>query len=385
VVAEIAFALMLLVGGVLLMQSFVRLRAVDPGFSPRQALTFRVALPPGPYATRDSRVRFIEAALRQLGSSNGIDAAGAIDAVPIGEDRQGTSYRVEDAPPVSVDRAPHTGFSFATPGYFEAIGLPILRGRGFSPFDRGDSKPVVIINQTVARQAFGSAEPIGRRMRVGFDSATVREIVGVVADERHTGLNKPATPNMYVPFTQNNSSGSLSFVIRTRGDAAAATAIARHAVRAVDPGLAIYNVRTMDEIVAASISTERFSTTLLVLFAVAALGLAIIGIYGVTDQAVSQRTHEIGVRLALGASPRQILALVVGGSARLCAWGVVLGIAGALATSRVLSGLLFGVSALDPSVYFAAAVLLAVATLMSCGVPARRATRVEPAIALRSE
>jgi putative ABC transport system permease protein len=383
VVAEIAFALVLLIGGVLLIQSFVRLRGVNPGFSPRHAMTFRVALPPGPYGSRESRVRFIQDLLRQLAASTGVDAAGAIDAVPIGEDRQGTSYYIEGTPPLSEGRAPHTGFSFPTPGYFEAVGLPILRGRGFTPFDARDSKPVVIVNQALARQAFGTANPVGRQMRVGFNSNTVREIVGVVADEHHTGLDKPASPNVYVPYTQNNFSGSLSFVVRTNADLATATALARNAVRAVDPGLAIYNARTMEAIVSASIATERFSTTLLGAFALAALLLAVIGVYGVTDQVVSQRTHEIGIRLALGASPRQIAALVLGSGARLCAWGIGIGLAGALVTARALSGLLFGVSALDPRAYVGMSIVLALASLWSCGLPARRASRVEPTVALR--
>ena len=186
-------------------------------------------------------------------------------------------------------------------------------------------------------------------------------------------------------YTQNNFSGSLSFVIRTKTDAAAATALVRTAVRAIDRSLAIYNVRTFDDIVSASIATERFSTTLLGAFAIAALLLAAVGIYGVTDQAVSQRTHEIGVRLALGASPHQVLALVLGDGLRLCAIGIVLGVAGALALARVLSGLLFGVSALDPRAYIAVSVVLGLASLTACYLPARRATMVEPTVALRAE
>lgn len=383
VVAEIAFALMLLVAGVLLLKSLARLQRVDPGFSPRHAMTFRVALPPGPYATRDSRVRFIQDLLAQLGSSSGIEAAGAIDAVPIGDSRQGTSYGIEGAT-VSDGQAQQTGFSFPTPGYFEAIGVPIVRGRGFTAFDRADSTPVVIVNQTLARQAFGSADPIGKRMRVGFNADTVREIVGVVGDERHTGLRRGATPNVYVPFTQN-SFGGLAFVVRTTSNPLAATAAVRDAVKAIDPALAVHSVRTMEQIVSASMATERFSTTLVAAFAAAALLLAIIGIYGVTDQMVSQRTHEIGVRLALGASPRQVLRLVVGGSARLCGWGIALGVAGALATARALSGLLFGVNAIDPFAYVTVAVIVAIASLASSGLPARRASRVAPTIALRGQ
>ena len=385
VAIEIAFAIVLLVGGVLLMESFVRLQRASPGFTPHRATAFRVALPPEPYADRSRRLRFVEEALSRLPQSGVIEAAGAIDAVPIAESRQGTDISIDGEPEPPPGQEAHAGFSVPTAGYFEAIGLPVLRGRGFTDRDRADSAPVIVISQSVARRHFGSGDPIGRHMRAGFNHQVPREIVGVVADEQHTGVGRPAPPNVYVPFSQVPWNGAFSFVVRSSADTATVVAAARDTLRAIDAGAAIYNVRTLDDVVSRSIATERFSAGLFAAFALAALSLAFIGVYGVTDQAVSQRRHEFGVRIALGADGRRIRSLVLGGSLKISAVGIAAGTLAAAALARVLAGQLFGVSAFDPKAYVLVATVLALSGAAAAYLPARRAIRTDPMVALRSE
>lgn len=382
VVLEVAFSLILLAGGGLLLQSFQRLRHSDPGFSARQAVTFRVALPQARYPTRTERMRFTEEALRRLSAAPGVEAAGAIDSLPIAESRQGTGIRIDGAAESAPGLAEQAGFSYPTPGYFEAIGLPLLRGRTFTERDREGTPSVAIINDRLARALFGTAEPIGRRVQA---LGRVSEIVGVVGNEHHVGLQRPAFPNLYVPYAQGSWSGGLSFVVRSRLNPAGVENAVRAIVRTIDSGLALYNVQTIEEVVSASVSSERFATLLLGAFALAALLLAFIGIYGVTEQAVSQRRHEIGVRIALGAEPRRILALVLGGGARLTAIGVLIGLAAAIVLSRFISTLLFEVSPLDPGVYAVVVLVLVTAALTAGYLPARRATQVDAMHALREE
>jgi putative ABC transport system permease protein len=385
VVAEVSLAIVLLVGGVLLMQSFFHLQGVDPGFRAQQATTFHVALPPEQYPGRAERVRFTEEAVRRLGTAPGVQAAGAIDSVPIAENRQGTDVTIDGMPEPPPGQEMHAGFSFPTAGYFEAIGLPVLRGRGFTDRDRVDSTPVIIVNQTLARRLFGDANPIGRRLRAGFNHQIARENVGVVADEHHTGLGRAAQPNVYTPYAQTNWNGGLSFVVRSTTDLPTTVAAAREALRGLDPAAAIYSVRTLDDIVAHSISTERFSAGLFAAFALAALALALVGVYGVTDQAVTQRTHELGVRIALGADGRRIRSLVIGGSLRLSIAGIVIGVVLALALSRLIAGQLVGVSPFDPRAYAAVVGILAFTGVAAAYLPARKATKTDPMIALRAE
>jgi putative ABC transport system permease protein len=385
VVAEVSLAIVLLVGGVLLMQSFFHLQGIDPGFRPQQAMTFHVALPPEQYPSRAERVRFTEEAVRRLTVAPGVRSAGAIDSVPIAENRQGTDVTVDGMPEPPAGQELNAGFSFPTAGYFEAIGLPVLRGRGFTDRDRADSTPVIIVNETLARRLFGDADPIGRRLRAGFNHQVAREIVGIVADEHHTGLGRPAQPNVYTPYAQTNWNGGLSFVVRSTTDVATTVAAAREALRGLDPAAAIYGVRTLDEILSRSISTERFSAGLFAAFALAALALALIGVYGVTDQAVTQRTHELGVRIALGADGRRIRALVIGGSLRLSVAGIAIGVALALALSRVIAGQLVGVSPFDVRAYAAVVAVLALSGVAAAYLPARKAMKTDPMIALRAE
>jgi putative ABC transport system permease protein len=344
-----------------------------------------MALPPQTYPTRAERYRFTGEAVRRLASAPGIVAAGAIDAVPIGEDRQGTAFAVDGAAATAADEDAHTGIAFPGPGYFEAVGLPVRRGRTFTAADGSDAPPVAILSDTLARQAFGSANPVGRRVRVGFNRQIAREIVGVVADDHFTGVGRPLMPNVYLPYEQVAYTGGQSVVVRSTADPATTIATVRRELTALDPAAAIYNVRTLEQIVSDSIATERFSTLLLAAFALIALTLALVGVYGVTDETVRQRAQELGIRMALGAEPARILRLVVGGGVRLALAGVAIGLVGALLLSRFLTTLLFGVSALDARAYAGTAVLLAAAATLAAYGPARRATRIQLNAALRGE
>jgi len=384
VIAEVAFAIVLLVGGVLLAQSFFKRLNASPGFVPSRAVSFHIATPPQ-YATRAELLQFNETVVRGLRSVPGIETAAATDSLPIAESRQGTTLIFDGMPPPAEDQTPRASFCFPTDGYFEALGVPLLRGRTFNQQDRADSAPVIVINQAVANRYFGTTNPIGRTMRAGFNSRVSREIIGVVGDEAHTGLGRPPVMSVYIPYAQVNWSGAMSYVVRSSMDETTALAAARQAVRAVDGGAAIYGVRTLDAIVAASVATERFAAGLFAVFALAALALAFVGVYGVTDQAVSQRMQEFGVRMALGADRARIRALVIGGSLRLTAIGITIGIAAAAALSRLIAGQLFDVSPFDPLAYGAVAVVLALSGVVAAYLPARKATRVDPMIALRAE
>ena len=384
VIAEVAFAIVLLVGGVLLAQSVFKRLNASPGFVPSRAVSFHIATPPR-YATRADLLRFNETVVRSLRLVPGIETAAATDSLPIAESRQGTTLIFDSMPPLPDDQTPRASFCFPTDGYFEALGVPLLRGRTFNEQDRSDSAPVIAINQAVATRYFGTVNPIGRTMRAGFNSRQSREIVGVVGDEAHTGLGRPPVMSVYIPYSQVNWTGAMSYVARSSIDETTTLAAVRQAVRNVDAGAAIYGVRTLDSIVAESVATERFAAGLFGAFAVAALALAFVGVYGVTDQAVSQRMQEFGVRIALGADRPHIRTLVIGGSLRLTAIGIAIGIVAAAALSRVIAGQLFDVSPFDPIAYGGVAAMLAVSGIVAAYAPARRATRVDPMIALRAE
>ena len=276
-------------------------------------------------------------------------------------------------------------WNIVTPGYFETLGLRLVRGRTFDERDRAGSTPVIVINETLAARYFPGEDPIGRRMRPGFNTATLREIVAVVSTERHASLAAEPHNGAYVPMSQLPRAGQLTVLVRTRSDPAAMTGSLRQAIRDIDPTLAVYQVESMADVLATAVATPRFSTVLLSTFAAVALLLAAVGLYGVISHAVSQRTREIGIRMALGASRVSLLQMIVGRGLVLAAIGVLAGFSVAAATVRLFAALLFGVSAMHVPTYAASGlVLLAVGALASY-LPARRAMRVDPVIALRSE
>jgi putative ABC transport system permease protein len=348
-------------------------------------LTAHVSLPRSRYQDTSSRTAFADRTLERLRNAPGITAAGVVDALAIADDRQGTGFTIEKEAPTDDVTSANVNFSFVSPGYFEAMGIPLLAGRFFDGRDRPDSTPTIVINQSMAWRYFGGRDPIGRRITMGFNTRAARQIVGIVGDERHVSLDREAPPGVYVSYLQLPLASRLTLVARTAGDPSAATGLIREAVSSIDPQLAIYDVRTMEQVVSDSVSRPRFSALLLGLFAATALLLAGIGVYGVISQLVGQRTQEFGVRMALGASPVDVGRLVMAFGLRLAIVAAIVGIPAAFAFSRLLSGLLFGVNAANPITYVAVSVVLGAVAALAAVLPARRATRVDPLLALRAE
>jgi len=301
-----------------------------------------------------------------------------------------TGFDVGGRPPYAPGQRPMVEFRSVSPGYFRAMGLPLLRGRTFTDQDKGDAPGVVIINEVLARRYFPNEDPIGKRM--GFSGPTDwREIVGVARDTRNYGLDEEVKPEAYMPLTQSAPdylAGSVSgmiLVARTSSDPQSMAAPIKREVQELDGSLPVYNIKTMEQYLAESVAQRRFNMLLLMVFAGVAVLLAAVGLYGVMSYMVSQRTHEIGLRMALGAQARDILAMAVRQGLALIGVGIGIGLVGALALTRVMTGLLYGVGATDPATFVAIVLLLALVSLLACYVPARRATRIDPLIALRYE
>jgi putative ABC transport system permease protein len=356
-----------------------------PGFDPTRTLTAHVTLPGVRYPDRVRRVGFMDEVVARLRSTPGIIAAAFVDAAPLADDRQGTGFQIDGEPPAADNTRAGANFCFVTPGYFSALAIPVIRGRSFTEADRQSSAPVIIINEAFAKRYFGERDPVGRRLRAGFNTQTPREIIGVVGDERHERLDRTAPPGMYAPFAQAGSASRLTLIVRTAAAPILASDQMRDALRAVDPEVPLYDVRTMDQVVSDSVSRPRFAALLLGVFAAVALLLAAVGVFGMISVVVGQRTPEFGVRLALGATPRDLARLVLLFSLRLAAAGLLIGIPCAMAFSQLLGGLLYGVTALDPVPYAIAAAGLAMIGSAAALIPARRAARIDPLAALRAE
>jgi putative ABC transport system permease protein len=384
-IGQVGLAVALLVTAALLVESFRQLRAVDPGFQPARVTTAKVTLPASRYPNAAARVRFAESLLERVRQMPGVDAAGLIDAVPMADNRQGTDFNRLDAPPADPSAPRTANVAWVMEGYFEALGVPLLAGRTLTARDTAESQPVVIINRRLARQAFGDDDPIGRLVEIGVSSQRQFEIIGVVGDERHFGVATEATPSFFVAYRQAPSVANLGIVVRSATAGEAAASAIRAAVGGLDPELALFQVRTMAQVMDAAVATPRSMAWLLSLFAIAALLLAAIGVFGVMSHVVSQRTREIGVRMAIGASPSRVLAGILGEGLSQVALGLVLGAVLSMLTARLLAGLLFGVSALNIVPYIVVVGLLGAVSLVACLVPARRAMKIDPAVALRAD
>jgi putative ABC transport system permease protein len=382
IVVEVAMALVLLVGAGLLIKSFRRLQEVEPGFDPRNLLTMRLFLPQSKYAEPKQQQAFFEQALKRIGSLPGVQAVGTATWIPTlgGGD---TYFTIEGKPFPDPNRKVTAFNPMVSHDYLRAMKIPLIKGRHFTePETKEEKAKTVIINEAFARAYFADDEPLGKRLIIDMGEPWTCEIIGVAGDTTQFALDVGAYPLMYVPSIR---AGVAAVVIRSSGDPLALTASVREAVREVDRDLPIANIRSMDQIMSSMSGDARFRTLLLGVFAAVALLLAAIGIYGVISYSVAQRAREIGIRIAIGAQNRDVLRLVVGQGMKLALIGVGVGIAGALAFTRVLSGLLFNVSATDPLTFVGVSTLLALVALLACYVPARRAMNVDPMVALRCE
>jgi predicted permease len=387
VVAEMALAVMLLAGAGLLIRSFVRLQSVDPGFRTEGALSFTLSLPEAAYRGEPARAAFYDRLQERLAALPGVRETAAVSELPMGGSARFLTFEVEGAEPVQPGREPVSQILRATPGYFRTMGIPVERGRAIAPEDRAGAPRVMLMNREAARRFFPGQDPVGRRIRLalGDDTTTVSwEVVGVVGDVRQFGVGEDPEPAMFFPQAQAPE-GSMGVVLRTAVAPLSVAGAVRREVKALDPDLPVNDLQPLEQLTAESVSQPRFYMLLLSIFAGVALALAAIGIFGVISYGVAQRTREIGVRVALGADPASVLRIVVGGALGLAGLGVGIGLLGALAGTRVLSGLLFGVTATDPATYAGVAALLMGVAALASWLPARAATRVDPAIALRAE
>jgi putative ABC transport system permease protein len=386
IVAEVAFALVLLAGAGLLIRSFTRLLAVDPGFSPKQVVALQV-FAWNQHTTADNLRVFFRDTIDRLRALPGVDEVGAVSAMPFISANIDirAELNVIGRPPAARGQARGAFLTVATPGYFRAMGVPLLRGRLLDGRDTARTPPVVLITDALRRRDWPAGDPIGSRVRVAWQGKPYEaEIVGVVGDLRHDGLDRGTRPEMFFPLEQMPF-GSMTYVLRAAGDPAALINAAKREVWAVSPEQAFYDAATVEGLIGTSVVRQRFSTTLMALFAVFALVLCASGIYGVLSFTTGQRTREIGVRMALGADARTIRSMVLREGGLVIAAGVGLGVAGAAISTRFLRTLLFQVQPGDPATLAAVSALLLAVGLAACYVPARRATRVDPLVALRAE
>ncbi|MDQ3687468.1 MAG: ABC transporter permease [Acidobacteriota bacterium] len=386
VVAEVALSLILLIGAGLMAQSFLRLQQVNPGLNAENVLTLRVALPSAKYDAPEKRQDFFKQLLERTRALPGVESAGAISYLPLSGGGWGRSITIEDHPVLSVGQAPAINHCVITPNYFRAMGITLLAGRDFTDVDARDALKVTIIDERLAREYWPNENPLGKRVRFGppEDNEPWHTIVGVVGEVKHESLNLTQRKSVYLPHAQV-SIGGMALAVRTRANPESLAAAVREQVRELDPNQPVTAVRTMSEVVSRSVWQPRLYTILFGVFAGVALLLASVGIYGVMSYAVSQRTREIGIRMALGAQRGDVLRLVIRQGMWLVLIGVGIGVLASLLLTGLMQSLLFGVGATDPVTFAGVAVLLAAAALIACYIPARRATKVDPMVALRYE
>ena len=386
-ISEISLAMVLLVAGGLLMRSFALVTSVNPGFDPKNVIEAEVSLPQFQYSTPQQWTAFSNELLARLHAQPGLRDSAL--AAPLPMDRQGEAnfgFDIVGNPPLPPGKSTAADYATVRPDYFRVMRIPLLRGRFFSEQDSPSKPNAAIISETLARRYFPNQDPIGRQMRFGFppDSNVSREIVGVVGDVRDVALSRKPGPMMYVPFAQAPLYGG-EVVVRSSLSASSVAAGIRQAVHSIDKDLPVTDVESFPDALGGSVTQERFRTLLLSSFSGIALILAAVGIFGVISYSASQRTHEIGIRMALGAQQRDVLRLILGQGAKLALLGLGAGAVAALLLTRLMASLLYGVSATDPLTFGAVAIVLLGVAVTACYIPARRAMRVDPMVALRHE
>jgi putative ABC transport system permease protein len=381
---------MLVIGAGLLIKSFWLLGKVDPGFKPERVLTLNLSLPQSNYPTPDQITSFYNQLLERIKNLPGVEAAAIAYDHPLVANWV-DSFTIEQRPAPAPGETPSANFNPISHDYFRALKIEFVKGRQFTRQDDRDHPGVAIVNEAFARKYFPNEEPLGKRLRPGppariwnNERLTSFEIVGLVRDVKSKGFNAEAEPTYYLPAAQAPLA-DMEILVRAEGDPLALVPAMRNTVWAIDPSQPIANISAMEKLVRDVLAQPRFNMVLMGLFGAVALLLSAIGIYGLLSYSVAQRTHEIGIRMALGARASDVLRLVMGQGLKLVIMGLLVGLFGAFAATRVLSGLLFGVSQTDPLIFSFVSVVLAAVALLACAVPARRATKVDPMVALRRE
>jgi len=371
----------------LLLRSFVLLERTALGFETQDLLTFRVLLPEGNYPRLSDRLSFYQRAFEQIEALPGVRSAAAVTFLPLTSSAGRKGFLIEDQPPPEAGQIPMAAYQVVTPGYFKTLGIPLLEGRDCAWSDTTASLPVVLVNRAMARGFWASGGALGRRFKLG-PSGTWLTIVGVVGDSRQYDVQSAPRPVMYLPLSQQYQESPRwvrDWAVRTATEPQTVAAAVRGAIWRVDAQLAITRLQTMERVRSNAVAPERFNLLLLGSFACLALILAAVGLYGVAAYSVAQRRKELAIRLALGARRGDILKTVLGEGVKLAVLGVAMGVAVALGATRLMASLLYGISARDPLTFAAVSLLLTVVALLACYVPARRALRVDPLIALRCE
>jgi putative ABC transport system permease protein len=384
-ICEVALALILVVSAGLLCRTFVSLLTVDPGFDPSQVLTFEVALAPSKYQDVDRAVALYHNLLEEVRALSGVEHVGVVAAVPMDGGTESTLIRIPDHPPSNNNERPFASYTVASPGYFAAVGTPLLQGRDFLDTDNMSSVPVTVINRAMANKFWPGENPIGKQVALGSPRYPTMTIIGVVANVKRLSLREQPGPEMYVPYSQKVYPSLLMMhvVARTQADPMAMTSSIRGAIHSVDSDLPVAKLTTLTTIVQNSMAQPRFSMLLLGVFSFIALVLACTGIYAAIFSSIQEREQEIGIRMALGAQRRHVFQMILTYGARLAAWGMGLGILLSLLVCRVLASYLYGVRPTDPLTFVGVSVLLSFVALLACYIPARRVMRIDPLEALR--
>jgi predicted permease len=386
-VSQVALALVLVVSAGLLTRTFFRLLGANGGFNPLRVLTFQLPLPASKYVDQDHIVVFYQSALSRLRSIPGVESAGIGETVPMGGEGESTVIRMPDHPVGSQKEMPFANYTIISPGYLSSIGTPVLRGRDFLESDTADSTPVALVNVAMEKKYWPGQGALGKQVGPGSSRYPLMTIVGVAPDVKHISLREKSIPEIFVIYTQKQwpSMSNMRVALRTKVDPASMTKSVRVAIHSGDPDLPLAKIATLTTLVNDSLSQPRFAMLLLAAFSLLALLLASIGMYGVISYAVAQRLQEIGIRMALGAERRNVFGMVLGHGARLAGLGIAIGLVVALGVTRLMSSFLYGIESTDPFTFAAVSLLLLATALLACYLPARRATRVDPMVALRHE